>query len=226
MMKWAFAIQRKIRLAIALAVMMLLIILLSLWESYNVNKISKSFRSIYDDRLIPAVDLYLISGHIQTKRNKLVSFLFTDEMKIEEIKKVLSSENKQLNVLITKYEKTYLVKAETNHLQNLKKNLKTFERDELLLINASKDNKEFARNLYLNTSIKLYEIIDQDLILLTQVQTQIGKELLAESIKSQSSSSLISQMQIVVAIILGLIIMILIITDKQVILKQEKYNLN
>jgi hypothetical protein len=225
-MKWAFAIQRKIRLAIALAVMMLLIILLSLWESYNVNKISKSFRSIYEDRLIPAVDLYLISGHIQNKRNKLVSFLFTDKISVEEIKYVLSSENKQLDTLINKYQKTYLVEAETNHLQNLKKNLKIFERDELLLINASLANKEFARNLYLNTTINFYENIDQDLILLTQVQTQIGKELLAESSKSQSSSSLISQLQIVVAIILGLIIMILIITDKQVILKQEKYNLN
>ena len=225
-MKWAFAIQRKIRLAIALAIMMLLIILLSLWESYNVNKISKSFRSIYEDRLIPAVDLYLISGHIQNKRNKLVSFLFTDKISVEEIKNVLSLENKQLDTLINKYEKTYLVKAETNHLQNLKKNLKIFERDELLLINASLENKEFAKNLYLNTTINFYENIDQDLILLTQVQTQIGKELLAESSKSQSSSSLISQLQIIVAIILGLIIMILIITDKQVILKQEKYNLN
>ena len=225
-MKWAFAIQRKIRLAIALAIMMLLIILLSLWESYNVNKISKSFRSIYEDRLIPAVDLYLISGHIQNKRNKLVSFLFTDKISVEEIKYVLSLENKQLDTLINKYQKTYLVKAETNHLQNLKKNLKIFERDELLLINASLENKEFARNLYLNTTINFYDNIDQDLILLTQVQTQIGKELLAESSKSQSSSSLISQLQIVVAIILGLIIMILIITDKQVILKQEKYNLN
>jgi hypothetical protein len=225
-MKWAFAIQRKIRLAIALAVMMFLVILLSLWESYNVNKISKSFRSIYEDRLIPAVDLYLISGHIQTKRNKLVSFLFTDKMTDEEIKKVLSSENKQLDDLITKYENTFLVKAETNHLQNLKKNLKTFERDELLLINASLENKVFARNLYLNSIVKFYDIIDQDLILLTQVQSKIGKELLTESNKSQSSSSLISQLQIVVAIILGVIIMILIITDKQVILKQEKYNLN
>lgn len=225
-MKWAFAIQRKIRLAIALAIMMLLIILLSLWESYNVNQISKSFRSIYEDRLIPAVDLYLISGHIQTKRNKLVSFLFTDNLSTDEIKNVLAYENKQLDMLISKYEKTYLVKAETNHLQNLKKNLKSFERDELMLINARLVNQDFARNLYLNTTVKFYDIIDKDLILLTQVQSQIGKELLAESNKSQSSSSLISQLQIVVAIILGLIIMILIITDKQVVLKQEKYNLN
>ena len=225
-MKWAFAIQRKIRLAIALAVMMLLVILFSLLESYNVSRISKSFNSIYEDRLIPAVDLYSISAHIQTKRNKLVTFLFTDNISSDEIRTVLSSENKQLDTLINKYENTYLVKAETNHLQNLKKNLKIFERDELLLISAAAESREFAINLYLNTTVKLYDEIDKDLIELTRVQSEIGKELLAESVKSQSSSSFISQLQIIVAIILGLIIMILIITDKQVVLKQEKYNLN
>ncbi len=225
-MKWAFAIQRKIRLAIVLAIMMLFIILFSLMESYNVSAISKSFNSIYEDRLIPAVDLYAISDHIHTKRNKLVTFLFTGKISREEISHALSSSNQQLDSLISKYENTYLVKAETNHLQNLKKNLKTFERDELLLINAATENKELAKILYLNTTVQLYDELDKDLIELTRVQSEIGKELLAESVKSQLSSDFISRLQIIIAIILGLIIMILILTDKQVVLKQEKFNLN
>lgn len=225
-MKWAFAIQRKIRLAIVLAVMMLFIILFSMMESYNVNKISKSFSSIYEDRLIPAVDLYSISGHIHDKRNKLVSFIFTENMNAEQVKKSISSANNQLDRLISKYEKTYLVKTETNHLQNLKKNLKLFERDEILLINAALEDKELARKLYLNTTIKFYDELDKDLIELTRVQSEIGKELLAESIKSQASSEFISRLQLIIAIILGIIIMILILTDKQVVLKQEKFNLN
>ncbi len=225
-MKWAFAIQRKIRLAIALAVLMLFIILFSMMESHNVNKISKSFTSIYEDRLIPAVDLYSISGHIHDKRNKLVSFVFTENMNAEEIKKSISTSNAELDKLISKYEKTYLVKTETNHLQHLKKNLKLFERDEMLLISAALENKEVARNLYLNTTAKFYDELDKDLIELTRVQSEIGKELLAESIKSQASSEFISRIQLIIAIILGLVIMILIITDKQVLLKQDKFNLN
>ena len=225
-MTWAFAIQRKIRLAIVLAIMMLCVILFSLMESYNVSTISKSFNSIYEDRLIPAVDLYAISDHIHTKRTKLVTFLFTGKISQDEISLALSSSNKQLDSLISKYENTYLVKAETNHLANLKKNLKTFERDELLLINAASENKEFAKTLYLNTTIQLYDELDKDLIELIKVQSEIGKELLAESVKSQLSSDFISRLQIMIAIILGLIIMILIITDKQVLLKQEKFNMN
>jgi hypothetical protein len=225
-MKWAFAIQRKIRLAIVLAIMMLCVILFSLMESYNVSTISKSFNSIYEDRLIPAVDLYAISDHIHTKRTKLVTFLFTGKISQDKISLALSSSNIQLDSLISKYENTYLVKAETNHLANLKKNLKTFERDELLLITAASENKEFAKTLYLNTTIQLYDELDKDLIELIKVQSEIGKELLAESVKSQLSSDFISRLQIMIAIILGLIIMILIITDKQVLLKQEKFNMN
>lgn len=225
-MKWAFAIQRKIRLAITLAVLMLFIILFSMMESHNVNKISRSFNSIYEDRLIPAVDLYSISGHIHDKRNKLVGFVFTENMNAEEIKKSINTSNAELDKLISKYEKTYLVKTETNHLQHLKKNLKLFERDEMLLISTALENKEVARNLYLNTTAKFYDELDKDLIELTRVQSEIGKELLAESIKSQASSEFISRIQLIIAIILGLVIMILIITDKQVLLKQDKFNLN
>jgi hypothetical protein len=120
-MKWAFAIQRKIRLAILLAITMLCVIFFSLIESYIVSLISKSFHSIYEDRLIPAVDLYAISWHIHTKRNKLVAFLFTDKINPNEITLALNSSNIKLDSLISKYENTHLVIAETNHLANIKK---------------------------------------------------------------------------------------------------------
>ncbi|MES3018811.1 MAG: MCP four helix bundle domain-containing protein [Bacteroidota bacterium] len=225
-MKWAFAIQRKIRLAIMLAVLMLSIIIFSLLESYNVTRISTSFNSIYEDRLIPAVDLYSIADHIHGKRNQLFTFLFTDKISQSEIENYLGVENSKLDKLISKYESTYLVKAESNYLNRLKKNLTDYRRDELLLIKTAKENKETARNLYLNTTDHLYNDLNKDLMRLTQVQTEVGRELLKESQNSQSSSGFISQLQFVVAIILGLVIMILVITDKQVHVRQEKYNLN
>lgn len=225
-MKWAFAIQRKIRLAIALAIMMLFIIIFSMMESYNVNRITKSFNSIYEDRLIPAVDLYLIANHIHNKRMQLFTFLFTNQLAEEEIRLYLVATNKSLDSLINKYERTQLVKAETDHLQNLKKNLKDFQRDEVMLVNSATLNKEVAKELYLSTTLDLYDELDKDLGQLTRVQTDIGKELLSESLKSQASSKFITQLQFAITIILGIIIMILIMTGKQVMVKQEKYKLN
>ncbi len=225
-MKWAFAIQRKIRLAIMLAVLMLFIIIFSLLESYNVARISRSFNSIYEDRLIPAVDLYLIADHIHSKRNQLFTFLFTDTVSPAEIKNYIENENSKLDKLISKYENTHLVRAETNYLSSLKKNLTNYRRDELLLISTAEQDKETAKNLYLNTTVSLYNDLNKDLMKLTQVQTEVGRELLKESQNSKSSSGLISQLQFAIAIILGLIIMILVITDKQVHIRQEKYNLN
>ncbi|SKB71341.1 MCP four helix bundle domain-containing protein [Daejeonella lutea] len=225
-MKWAFAIQRKIRLAIMLAVLMLCMIIFSLLESYNVTRISKSFNSIYEDRLIPAVDLYSIADHIHGKRNQLFTFLFTDNITVPEIERYIQNENSKLDKLINKYENTYLVKTESDYLNRLKKNLTDYRRDELLLINTAKTNKDAAKTLYLSTTDHLYNDLNKDLMRLTQVQTQVGRELLRESQNSQSSSGFISQLQFVIAIILGLIIMILVITDKQVHIRQEKYNLN
>lgn len=225
-MKWAFAIQRKIRLAIMLAVLMLSIIIFSLLESNNVTRISKSFNSIYEDRLIPAVDLYSIADHIHGKRNQLFTFLFTDNISQVEIEKYIKEENLKLDKLISKYQSTYLVKSESNYLNSLKRNLRDYRRDEMLLIQTAKDDKETARNLYLNTTDHLYNDLNKDLMRLTQVQTQVGRELLRESQNSQATSGFISQLQFATAIILGLVIMILVITDKQVRVRQEKYNLN
>ena len=225
-MKWAFAIQRKIRLAIVLAIMMLFIIGFSLMESYNLNRISKSFNSIYEDRLIPAVDLYSMADQIHHKRTQLFTFLFTDKVTADETGQYLQQRNRKLDSLIHKYEKTQLVKAESDHLQNFKKNLEKYQRDELMLIRSAAINKEVAKDLYLSSTIQLYDELDKDLVQLTRLQREVGKELLNESVKTQSSSYFITQLQFVITIILGLIIMILVITGKQVMIKQDKYKLN
>lgn len=225
-MKLAFAIQRKIRLAIALAIMMFFSIILSLIESYNINKIAKSFNSIYEDRLIPAVDLYTIGNHIQDKRHYLFSFLFRDNISQQTAIKYLKATDAKLDTLINKYENTFLVKTETNYLAHLKKNLQDFRKEEQALIMTSLTDKEKAKSIYLNRTIYVYDELNKDLMQLTQVQTQVGKELMAESKKSQASSSFTTKLQLFIAIILGLVIMILILTDKQVLLKREKFNLN
>jgi len=225
-MKWAFAIQRKIRLAIVLAVMMLFIIVFSLIESYNISRISKSFNSIYEDRLIPAVDLYAISNHIHSKQSELVTYLFTPKLSTEQIRRSLQQTNASLDSLISKYGKTYLVAEENNHLQKLKKNLKNFQRDEQMIVNTAVLDKEVARELYLNNALPLYDQLNAELMQLTHLQTQVGKELLSESLRSQASSNFITQLQLAVTIILGLIIMVLVITGKQVMVTQEKYKLN
>jgi hypothetical protein len=225
-MKWAFAIQSKIRLAILLAILMLFIILFSLVESYNMTRISRSFNSIYKDRLVPAVDLYSIADHIHSKRDYIITYLFTDKMNAEEIRNLLNQENSALDTLIKKYENTYLVKDEANHLISLKKNINNYRQDEISLIQVAERNKEEAVNIYLNTSVNVFQQLNRDLRQLIKVQTDVGSELMKESQNSQSSSGFVSRLQFVIAIILGLMILILVITDKQVNIKQEKYKLN
>ena len=225
-MKWAFAVQRKIRVAIMLAIMMLCIVIFSIMESYNINRISKSFNSIYEDRLIPAVDLYTIADQIHDKRDHLFTFLFTDQITQLEIRNYLATTNKKLDSVVIKYGSTYLVKEESNHLQHFERNLSNYQREAKMLISAAVINKETARNLYLKTTVDLYDLVNKDLRQLIQVQTEVGRKLLAESDQTRASSAFITQLLLVIAVILGLIIFILVVTGKQVMVKQENYKMN
>jgi len=68
------------------------------------------------------------------------------------------------------------------------------------------ENEGFAINVNLKITVKLYDKLNKDLIELTRLQSEIGKELLIEDVKSQSSSNLILPLQIIITIVLNLII--------------------
>ncbi len=224
-MKWAFAIQKKIRLAIALAVLMLCIILFSLFESYNTTRIARSIKSIYDDRLIPAADLYILSDHIQDKRNLLSDHLFLHTGQ-NNFKEQSAGIDKNLDSLIGKYQKTYLVAAESAYLARLKQHLQDLKGRERHVDALRAKDPEEARRYYTYNMLPVYRALSLDLRKLISVQTEVGKELLDESVRSRSSSEMLSSLQLVISIILGIMIIVLVMTNKQMPVKQENYHLN
>lgn len=167
-----------------------------------------------------------MADQIHHKKTQLFIFLFTDKLTPAEIRQYMQQSINKLGSLASKYLKTQLVKAESDHLERFKKNLENDQRHELMLIRLASVNKELAKGLYLNNTIQRYGQLDNDLEQLSRFQSEVGKELLTESVKTQASSYFITQLQLVITIILGLIIMILVITGKQVRIKQDKYKLN
>lgn len=225
-MKWAFSIRRKLRLAIFMATLMLFIILFSLIGSYNIQKISSSFRSIYEDRLIPATDLYYIANKIDNRRHELLLFLHTNTSDSEKIQNFMKQTDSEIDNLLSKYEKTQLVKAEADHLVDLKVKLNNFRRDEKLLLAAALDNKETATRLYLSSTLPLFHELNNHLMELMGVQTEVGKNLLKDSLGISSSTDFISNLQIVIAIILGLMIVTLVATNKELVVKSSNFRMN
>lgn len=225
-MKWAITIQRRIRVALMLALLMFCLVVLSLIESYNINRSSESFNSIFQDRLVPAVDLYTISDHLDEEQSRMTRFLHSEAPDKSDMLNFLRQNNSQLQLLVGKYEKTYLVKDEKNYLRSFKLRMEKNHQDNLYVVeNANTSDKEAVRRYFLESS-RRHDHLRNDVKKLVQIQTEVGNNLLSEYRKSQANSLFVTNMQLFIAVVLGVLIVILVITDKQVLIKQDNYRMN
>ena len=67
-MKWSFVIQQKIKASLLLGGIMVVILLSALVSRMSLDNIDHSLSSIYQDRLVPTVDMVYLSEHLYSKR--------------------------------------------------------------------------------------------------------------------------------------------------------------
>lgn len=195
-MKLAYSLKQKTKIAVLLFSIMTCTILIRLLEDRSIRDLNESFVSLYNDRLIPATDLFYVSEHIHAKSILLNNKAIDEPQRQSQ----LSLHNKAIDSLIRKYEKTYLVKQEKQHLATLKKSL-------------------LANNQMEGQALK-------DLTQLMKIQTQVGKELIEESEFAISGTKIYSAVQMVLAIIIGILIVGILFTSSVVKISNHKFNLN
>ncbi|RZK71890.1 MAG: hypothetical protein EOO85_19640, partial [Pedobacter sp.] len=135
--------------------------------------------------------------------------------------------NTVIDSLIKKYEKTFLVEQEKQHLIELKDRLAhTAQLDtELLLLLRNKDFVK-AGKLYENSGRVSSDRTIQKLSELMGIQTRVGEELIRDSAYMVSGSKLYSSLQIALAIVIGILIVGIVFTSNVVKINNEKFNLN
>jgi len=228
-MRFAYSIKQKIKIATLLFCVMGCTILIRFLEDKSVKDMNESFVSMYKDRLIPATDLFYVAQNSYAKRSLLESALYTQfgsltEPDLTEKVKVF---NTVIESLIKKYEKTFLVEQEKQHLIELKDRLAhTAQLDtELLLLLHNKDFTN-AGKLYENAGRVSSDRTIQKLSELMGIQTRVGEELIRDSNYMVSGSKLYSSLQIVLAIVIGILIVGIVFTSNVVKITNEKFNLN
>ncbi|RZK53643.1 MAG: hypothetical protein EOO87_12405, partial [Pedobacter sp.] len=122
-MKFAHSIKQKTRVALLLFSIMVCIILVRILEDKNVKELGKSFTSLYNDRLIPATDLFFIAEKLYAKRYALEMHVNVSTADKNKLKYTLANYDKSIDSLLGKYEKTYLVSNEKDYLADLKNKL-------------------------------------------------------------------------------------------------------
>ncbi|WP_199117873.1 MCP four helix bundle domain-containing protein [Pedobacter sp. ASV28] len=228
-MKFSYSIKQKTKIALLLFCIMACTILIRLLEDRSIKNMEKAFSSLYNDRLVPATDIFYISEKLYTKRLLLETFIYSDNNKLttNQLNEKLRACDREIDTLLTKYEKTFLVKNEKNRLTELKVKLlenKVLEKN--ILINANSFSKTTLRKMYENTFDQSFLGISTLLSQLTKIQTTVGEELKNESQKIVSGTNLYSNMQLVLAIIIGILIVSIVFASNVMNIRNDKYNLN
>jgi hypothetical protein len=227
-MKWTFIIREKLKVALLLASIMFLIVFTNIMERRNIQNMDRSFTSIYYDRLIPATDIFYLTGNLYDRRLIMETFLFNEgSPSVADVRKKLELHSLAVDDLIAKFEKTFLVKEESKSLAELKRGIDHYGSVERKILEIfAPDSKPKAQLLYEEKGKTELIRIFQHLEELTKIQSQVGLALIHDSKGIISSSDLMLTVQIATALVIGLLIQALIIASRVVNTKNQDFTLN
>jgi hypothetical protein len=229
-MKFGYSIKNKMTIAVMLFCIMACTILIRVLEDRSIKEMNNAFVSMYNDRLIPATDLFHISQSVYAKRYLLEEALYNNDSVLVDhsyLKKQLLAHNHNIDSLVAKYEQTFLIKLERTQLDELKAQLReTKEIESKVLLNSDRHSIDAGRALFESQGKMSFTASILKLTELTNIQTVVGQELIKNSEFAVSGSKLYSSLQIALAIIIGILIVAIVFASNVVKLPTDKFNLN
>ncbi len=227
-MKWSFVIQQKLKAALLLGGVMLMIVVVSYLSSNNINGIARSFTSIYQDRLMPAIDIIHLTEGLYSKRLLLEKHLLTNgEQDAEELREKLSRHDDKIDSLLQAYEKTYLVEQESKSFLAFKNRVKEYALLEKTIVNFSKAGfTEEGIDLFEGKGGEVFQQTIFRLNELTAIQSLVGEELQEASNSEVSLFKLYATLLILAALIIGGLILHLIYSSRIVNTERKEFHLN
>ncbi len=228
-MKFAHSIKQKSKIAIFLFGIMVCTILIRFLEDKIVKDMNAAFISMYNDRLIPATDLFYLAENLYAKRYILESIIEDgpEAGRHKALLQRLRHHEDNINSLLLKYEKTFLTPLEKKHFEELKVQLKAnhFLEEQFIKNQSTLTSKEL-KTQFETIGNASFDEIAKTLTNLTNIQTSVGEELIKDSNYLVSGSNLYSNIQIFLAVLIGVLIVGIVFTSNAVKVVQKKYDLN
>jgi hypothetical protein len=222
-MKFAFNLKNKLKIAFLLFCIMCCTLLIRFLEDKSVEQINESFISMYNDRLVPATDLYFIAENLYYKNEILQETLLGEVVQPSIALVKMNKHNRKIDSVINKYELTLLVKQEKSFLNDLKKALAVQQGLEVKILNIAGAEgraiyESMGRNAANQTLTKLSALI--------KIQSKVGSELIKGSEIFVSGTKVYSTLQVILAIVIGIMIVAIVSASNAVKVQSEKFNLN
>lgn len=207
---------------------MLLIVLCNFLSRRSINDIGKSFSSIYQDRLVPAVDMVYLSENLYTKRLLVEKHLFSANDSTQDLVLAkLAKQDQQIDSLIRKFEKTFLTVEEAKNLRSFKNRVSEYARlEENVLHLCRTGNRQAGSELFNETGSTAFQESIRCLNDLIKIQYTEGQSLVRESQSESSQFNMIATLQISIAVVIGLLILGLIHSSKIIQQDRQPFHLN
>ncbi len=206
---------------------MALVLITVLVERRNIRQISESVTSIYNDRLVPAADIFDLTEGFYNKRFVLEKFLETEGASAPALLLELDGLDREIGTLLTKYEKTYLVSDETRGLKEVRAGISVYrEFEKTVIALAEGRSREAATAYYRKHARPALQKTLLELSRLSEVQRQVGGELLKKSAGIAAMSRLFLTVQIILAVVIGMMIVALVNSSRMVASDASNYHLN
>jgi hypothetical protein len=227
-MKWTYIIRQKMKVALLLGSVMLLVGITAIMQQRNLKDLRQSYSSMYYDRLIPATDIFYLTEHLYNKRLLMEELLYTENRLVpERLEKQLKVHNDSIASLIARFEETYLVKDESQCLKNFKSHVLHYNGVEANILQAfSSVSVDEARRLYEKDGERDLQQTIQFLGQLTKIQSTVGLDLINSSHGIVSTQDMVLTIQIALAIVIGVLIQGLVLSSRMVDRKDQHFNLN
>lgn len=227
-MKFAFSLKNKLKTAFLLFCIMCCTLLIRFLEDKSVKKINESFVSMYNDRLVPATDLFFIAENLYQKNSILQNVLSSSNQLIHpSVGQVqLAKHNRKIDSVINKYELTLLVKQEKSYLNDFKNSLAQQKMQENKILVLSTSNVLKGRDLYESIGKNVSVETLKKLSALIKIQSKVGDDLIKDSKIFVSGTKVYSTLQVILAIAIGIMIVAIVSASNAVKIQNDKFNLN
>jgi hypothetical protein len=212
-MKWSLFFKEKMKAASFLAVLMIAIIASNVMESVIDHTNDGTVSSVYEDRLKPSIDLSEMKD-LNYQRISIINQLRLGNEFNADSKEELARINQKFDLLLRKYQNTYLVAEEKVILISLVNDLKG--------LNQAIYSREFSAEKQIEDSLKKLNAINLSLSKLNKVQEIVGEELVSSYKEKTFLRGFLNTLQILIAIIIGFIILKMIAEARMLNLFDKK----
>jgi hypothetical protein len=128
-MKKILRLKQRGRIAASFALLFVFFVILGLFSTSGIERITRSFRSMYEDRLIPSMDISEMLALLYENRVSVENHITTrDSIELIQYEQAVYRNHKKLDSLINKLSLTYLVPQEKQDLQQFTAALLIFGR--------------------------------------------------------------------------------------------------